>query len=354
MKKDLLWTPKNELGQKTQDYDKEQRTNTTDAKRELEQKKQEGQQKIQNDNTLSYNGKKMTYKDDNVIRQITNNYVKIRTTKNYDLRHETKTEQQDNDDRKVQKTTDSRHLLLLKKEIYKNSKVTSRDRCIRIKSESRAQETLNYNSDAEENDKNSKTDKSRQITTKTHRKMCPKTKKISKISTPNSYLPKSKKKLIINFFNIGKEIKLFLTLLILIPAVNSYTLRGTTKLMTKLETVNLQKVIIENHVEDIDNDPLTHVGQNTTGTTACVCPTTSQPTWENSTTTQSTSTGTTTFSGLCLCPGDGQLMAEEETATNMPVMNGKRRRRKEIEEMDLFVDEFDQKILKKMPFLKSY
>merc|ERR1712106_1128943 len=76
MKKDLLWTPKNEL----------------------EQKKQEGQPKIQNDDTLSYNGKKLTYKDDNDIRQITNNYVKIRTTKNYDLRHETKTEQQDNDD----------------------------------------------------------------------------------------------------------------------------------------------------------------------------------------------------------------------------------------------------------------
>jgi len=354
MKKDLLWTPKNELGQKTQDYDKEQRTNTTDAKRELEQNKQEGQTKIKNDNTHSYNGKKMTYKDDNDIRQITNNYVKIRTTKNYDLRHETKTEQQDNDDRKVQKTTDLRHLLLLKKKIYTNSKVTSRDRCIRVKSDSRAQETLNYNSDAEETDKNSKTDKSRQITTKTHRKMCPKTKKISKISIPNSYLTKSEKKLIINFFNIGKEIKLFLTLLILIPAVNSYTLRGTTKLMTKLETVNIQKVMIENDVEDIDNDPLTHVGLNTTGTTACVCPTTSQPTWENSTTTQSTSTGTTTFSGLCLCPGDGQIMAEEETATNMPVMNGKRRRRKEIEEMDLFVDEFDQKILKKMPFLKSY
>merc|ERR1712106_935748 len=165
MKKDLLWTPKNELGQKIQDYDKEQRTNTADAKRELEQNKQEGQTKIKNDNTLSYNGKKMTYKDDNDIRQITNNHEKIRTTKNYDLRHENKTEQQDNDDRKVQKTTDSRHLLLLKKEIYTNSKVTSRDRCIRIKSDSRAQETLKYNSYAEENDKTvrqTKVDKSQQ------------------------------------------------------------------------------------------------------------------------------------------------------------------------------------------------
>jgi len=38
----------------------------------------------------------------------------------------------------------------------------------------------------------------------------------------------------------------------------------------------------------------------------------------------------------------------------MPETNGRRRRRREIEEMDLYVDDFDQKILKKMPFLKFY
>ena len=38
----------------------------------------------------------------------------------------------------------------------------------------------------------------------------------------------------------------------------------------------------------------------------------------------------------------------------MPETTGKRRRRKEIEEMDLYVDNFDQKIIKKMPFLKFY
>jgi hypothetical protein len=38
----------------------------------------------------------------------------------------------------------------------------------------------------------------------------------------------------------------------------------------------------------------------------------------------------------------------------MPEMKGRRRRRKEIEEMDLYVDNFDQKIMKKMPFLKFY
>jgi hypothetical protein len=44
----------------------------------------------------------------------------------------------------------------------------------------------------------------------------------------------------------------------------------------------------------------------------------------------------------------------EETSTNMPEMKGRRRRRKEIDEMDLYVDNFDQKIMKKMPFLKFY
>ena len=38
----------------------------------------------------------------------------------------------------------------------------------------------------------------------------------------------------------------------------------------------------------------------------------------------------------------------------MPNTGGKRRRRKDIEGMDLFVDGFDQKMLKKMPFLGSY
>ena len=77
-----------------------------------------------------------------------------------------------------------------------------------------------------------------------------------------------------------------------------------------------------------------------------------------------------TASGDCQCPIIPSDMQEgksiyalneptqksfaEETATNMPDTQGKRRRRKEIDEMDLYVDNFDQKILKKMPFLKFY
>jgi hypothetical protein len=38
----------------------------------------------------------------------------------------------------------------------------------------------------------------------------------------------------------------------------------------------------------------------------------------------------------------------------MPEMKGRRRKRKELEVMDLNVDNFDQKIMKKIPFLKFY
>ena len=57
-----------------------------------------------------------------------------------------------------------------------------------------------------------------------------------------------------------------------------------------------------------------------------------------------------------------------ETATDLPVTSGGRRRwvlssklflisfclRREWDDDDLYVDDFDQKILKKMPFLKFY
>merc|ERR1711915_1130479 len=84
-------------------------------------------------------------------------------------------------------------------------------------------------------------------------------------------------------------------------------------------------------------------------TTTCVCPSTT-----TSITTTQITTGFVTVSGDCLCPIIPSDMLEEETATNMPDTQGKRRRRKEIDEMDLYVDNFDQKILKKMPFLKFY
>merc|ERR1712156_1155475 len=90
---------------------------------------------------------------------------------------------------------------------------------------------------------------------------------------------------------------------------------------------------------------------SSSSTTPCICPstTTSLGTTDGTTT---TTTGTTTASGDCLCP-DIFGPAEVETATDLPATSGGRRRR-EWEEDDLFVDDFDQKILKKMPFLKFY
>merc|ERR1712013_710916 len=96
---------------------------------------------------------------------------------------------------------------------------------------------------------------------------------------------------------------------------------------------------------------LTHASSTSSSSSPCVCPstTTSLGTTDGSTT---TTMGTTTASGECLCP-DIFGPAEVETATDLPATSGGRRRR-EWEEDDLFVDDFDQKILKKMPFLKFY
>merc|ERR1712192_63607 len=85
-------------------------------------------------------------------------------------------------------------------------------------------------------------------------------------------------------------------------------------------------------------------------TPPCICPTTSFGTTAGSST---TTTGTTTTSGDCLCPDIILGPAEVETATDLPVTSGGRRRR-EWDDDDLYVDDFDQKILKKMPFLKFY
>jgi len=260
---------------------------------------------------------------------------------------------QNNDNQKVQNTsTDSRHVLLLKGEINTNSDVTSGIRFIG----SEAKETLNYNGDEDKKDKKTKKERtSGQNTFEMHKKKCNKIKKNDQISMSNLLLFKTKLKSIYNCMKFGESFKLFLTLIILIPVVNSHTIREPRIEITKSETINPEKLITKiDAVEDIDNDSVTHTGSETTQTTPCICPTTNRATWGSSTTTQSTSTGTTTSSGECICPDGVQSLAEEETATDMPTMTGRRRRRKEIDNLDLFVDEFDQKILKKMPFLKFY
>merc|ERR1712037_1061282 len=94
---------------------------------------------------------------------------------------------------------------------------------------------------------------------------------------------------------------------------------------------------------------LTPESVSSTSTTPCICPTTTT----SFGTTGSTTTGTTTASRDCLCPDIILGPAEVETATDLPVTSGGRRRR-EWDDDDLYVDDFDQKILKKMPFLKFY
>merc|ERR1719206_1001225 len=131
------------------------------------------------------------------------------------------------------------------------------------------------------------------------------------------------------------------------PAWTDTTIDPAIDLNGDLATPEPDKEQNNNLVQD-----LTHASSiSSSSTTPCVCPSTtiSLGTTDGSTTTK---TGTTTASGECLCP-DIFGPAEVETATDLPATSGGRRRR-EWEEDDLFVDDFDQKILKKMPFLKFY
>jgi len=127
------------------------------------------------------------------------------------------------------------------------------------------------------------------------------------------------------------------------PAWTDTTIDPAIDLNGDLATPDPDKEQNNNLVHD-----LTHASSSST---PCICPstTTSLGTTDGTTT---TTTGTTTASGDCLCP-DIFGPAEVETATDLPATSGGRRRR-EWEEDDLFVDDFDQKILKKMPFLKFY
>merc|ERR1712130_913903 len=99
-----------------------------------------------------------------------------------------------------------------------------------------------------------------------------------------------------------------------------------------------------NLAQDLTPDSVSS-SSSSSSTTPCICPAT--------TTTSFGTTGTTTSSGDCLCPDIILGPAEVETATDLPVTTGGRRRR-EWDDDDLYVDDFDQKILKKMPFLKFY
>merc|ERR1719206_524278 len=121
------------------------------------------------------------------------------------------------------------------------------------------------------------------------------------------------------------------------PAWTDTTIDPAIDLNGDLATPEPDKEQNNNLVHD-----LTHASStsSSSSTTPCVCPstTTSLGATDGSTT---TTTGTTTASGECLCP-DIFGPAEVETATDLPATSGGRRRR-EWEEDDLFVDDFDQK-----------
>jgi len=333
MKKDSPWTQKIDQRQRTENYDRRHLINKTDTGPRFCIRNNKGQQKPKDGIRIIYNGNQMKYKDDNDTESVlkTSSRTKSRNDNIYLNYNEIKRQKLDNDSFTALRTehmnTDSRTLLLFEIGIKENINITK----------PKNQERLNKSIHVKTNNTNCKI----------YMKQEPiKSLIIEKNKTKN------KKKLI---KDIGENLNLIIFLLFCISPIHSYTLRGKTKSGPVLEENRLGRniVIDKKRVEGFDNDTLTNVTNNST--TTCYCPTTQLPTSEPSTpTSRPTSTGTTSLSGRCICPGSFQSLAEEETATNMPNTDGKRRRRKEIEGMDLFVDGFDQKILKKMPFLGSY
>jgi len=333
MKKDSPWTQKNDQGQRTENYDQRHLINNTDTRLQFGIRNIKGQQLHQDAVRTVDNGNQMKHKDDNDTQSVskTCSNKKSRTDIIFQNYNEIRQQNLENGSLIVQRTdhmnTDSRKLLLFKIGIKENLKITK----------PYIQERLNKSIHEKLNNTNGEIYKKQE-----HLKRCI----IGKEKT------KRKNKLI---NKIGENLNLFLILLISIPPIHSYSLRGKAKGVHVVEKheIDENSFLNKNRVEGFDNDTLTNITNNQT--TTCYCPTTQQPTSEPTTpTSRPTATGTTTLSGRCLCPGSVQSLAEEETATNMPNTGGKRRRRKDIEGMDLFVDGFDQKILKKMPFLGSY
>jgi len=333
MKKDSPWTQKNDQGQRTENYDERHLINNTDTRLEFGIRNIKGQHEHQDDIKTVGNGNQMKHKDDNDTESVLNASSNTKSRKDiiFQNYNEIKQQKLENGSLIVQRTahmtTDSRKLLLFKIGIQENLNIPK----------PKKHERLN----------NSIHEKLNNTNGEIYKKQEPlKRLIIEKEKT------KRKNKLI---NNIGENLNLLLILLIFIPPIHSYSLRGKVKGVHIVEKheIDENSFLNKNRVEGFDNDTLTNVTNNQT--TTCYCPTTQQPTSEPTTpTSRPTATGTTTLSGRCLCPGSVQSLAEEETATNMPNTGGRRRRRKDIEGMDLFVDGFDQKILKKMPFLGSY
>jgi len=342
----------------------------------------------------------LTHGKDNDTGQLTKDNGSRQPTQDIGSRHPTKDNdnsesqltknndtKQDNDNEAEQATqdikTDSRHPTQLKTcgkqtkdskfsrqqtqdETNTNSNVTTQNRPIESSLRDRTLKRLQDNETITETQKQKQKHGKKTSKTKEKNRYEMQEKKICMIRKIITYIqilmsdwlnPKRKKKKLKQCSRFGQKLKLFFTLLIFIPAGHSSIIRDS-----KLESKNknnvekllfLTETVLNN--EDIDNDSITTNALNLTTKKPCICPTTGQAISTSSTSTQSTSPGTTTPSTECVCPDDTQSLAEEETSTNMPIANGRRRRRrKEIADMDLFVDEFDQKILKKMPFLESY
>jgi len=156
----------------------------------------------------------------------------------------------------------------------------------------------------------------------------------------------STKKNFQNTIKFGGKFRLLVIIFVLVPSAEPFTIKEklqrniTVEIAKKLETT-----------EDIDYDKTTKKSNSTTKT-PCICPTTQHTNSSGAVSTPATSSPSTSE---CACQDIIENLAEVETSTNIASTNIRRRgrrRRKEVGELGLFVDKFDEKILKKMPFLE--
>jgi len=290
MKKDSPWTQKNDQGQRTENYDQRHLINNTDTRLEFGIRNIKGQHEHQDDiRTVGY-GNQMKHKDDNDTESVlkANSNKKSRKHDIFQNYNEIKQQKFENGSLIVQMTdhmnTDSRKLLIFKIGIKENLNITKPN----------LQERLNKSIHEKLNNTNGEIDKKQEPS-----------KKLIIEKEKN----KRKTKLI-NY--IGENLNLFLILLIFIPPIHPYSLRGKVKgvpPVVEKHKIYENSFLNKNRVEGFDNDTLTNITNNQT--TTCYCPTTQQPTSEPTTpTSRPTATGTTTLSGRCVCPGSVQSLAE--------------------------------------------
>jgi len=324
MTKDLAWTNNNREGHQT-----------------IKDNNDEGHLKLDKYDTKPTQDKSTTIEWDKVNRNLTEDNVAEKEKQND--QNKTRRETQD----KIfeihepqEKKTEENHCQI-KKLNNDNTKVTIVRKLSKTKSSK-------FDNDIGQYENCIQTNKSKSDTTNINNSF---SLKKDVVENPNLILNyfllyTSTKKNFQNTIKFGGKFRLLVIIFVLVPSAEPFTIKEklqrniTVEIAKKLETT-----------EDIDYDKTTKKSNSTTKT-PCICPTTQHTNSSGAVSTPATSSPSTSE---CACQDIIENLAEVETSTNIASTNIRRRgrrRRKEVGELGLFVDKFDEKILKKMPFLE--